>query len=180
MNFSERLMEMTAGVRDQAGAYAMRAADMARGGADRAATTVDAARNPVETLAAATLKLNVLAHQYIERLVALQAATIQHTLAAGAQRLRKLSEAASVQQALADQADTFARSRTRFSKDAAEAWDIVTGTGRGVSEIAVQTYARLVRAQPVAAKRRPRASAKRPRTTQRTGKRTTKRARNAA
>ncbi len=146
MNLQERLFEMTANVRDQAGAYAARATHAARDSADRAADKVLAARTPVERLADASLRLNKLSAHCVEQLVSQQAATAQELLADGAQRLRVLAKARSLRDAWSDQVELFDTTRARTTQNLQRTLAIVSDAGRNVSELAVETYADLLRA----------------------------------
>ena len=146
MTIQERLIEMTASVRDQAGAYAARASHAARDGVDRAADTVLAAKTPVERLADAGLRLNKLSAQYVEQLVSHQSAAAQDLLADGAQRLRVLAKARSLRDAWSDQVELFDVTRARTTQSLQRTLEIVGDAGRNVSELAVETYAELLRA----------------------------------
>ena len=146
MTIQARLIEMTAGVRDQAGAYAARATHAARDGVDRAADTVLAAKTPVERLADAGLRLNKLSAQYVEQLVSHQATATQDLLADGAQRLRVLAKARSLRDAWSDQVELFDVTRARTTQSLQRTLEIVSNAGRNVSELAVETYAELLRA----------------------------------
>ena len=152
MNIQERLFELTANVRDQAGAYAARATHAARDGADRAADTVLAARTPVERLADAGIRLNKLSADCVEQLVTQQASTAQELLADGAQRLRVLAKARSLRDAWSDQVELFDVTRARTTQSLQRTLAIVSDAGRNVSELAVETYADLLRA-PAKAKK---------------------------
>jgi Phasin protein len=154
MTIQERLIEMTAGVRDQAGAYAARATQAARIGVDRAADTVLAAKTPVERLADAGLRLNKLSSQYVEQFVSQQANATQDLLADGAQRLRVLAKAHSLRDAWSDQVELFDLTRARATQSMQRTLEIVSDAGRNVSELAVETYAELLRV-PVKARKSP-------------------------
>lgn len=145
MNLTERLYEMTSDVRDQAGAYAARAADVARDSVDRAASRVDAVTTPVEKLADAGQELNNLAHAYFGRAVALQARVVQKGLDEAASRLRMLAKADSLKHAYGGQVEATAGTRERVMHDANEALEMVVDAGRGVSELALRTYADMLR-----------------------------------
>jgi hypothetical protein len=146
MTIQARLIEMTAGVRDQAGAYAARATHAARDGVDRAADTVLAAKTPVERLADAGLRLNKLSAQYVEQLVSHQATAAQDLLVDGAQRLRVLAKARSLRDAWSDQVELFDVTRARTTQSLQRTLEIVSDAGRNVAGLAVETYAELLRA----------------------------------
>ncbi len=145
MNLTERLYEMTSDVRDQAGAYAARAADVARDSVDRAANRVVAVKTPVEKLADAGQELNNLAHAYFGRAVALQARVVQTGLDEAAKRLRLLAKADSLKHAYGAQVEATTGTRERVMHDASEALEIVVDAGRGGSELALRTYADMLR-----------------------------------
>jgi phasin family protein len=151
MNIPERIVEMTAEVRDQAGAYASKAADAARDSAIKAAEQVEAAKLPVDTLAGAGFKLNSMAHDYVERLLKFQAGMVKGALKNSAHRLRVLSKADTLQDVLESQAIDLAAARERMVDGAKETLEIVAESGREVSGLLTDTYAQLVK--PVRAKR---------------------------
>jgi hypothetical protein len=151
MNIPERIVEMTLEVRDQASAMANRAAEAARDSAIKAAEQVEAARMPVETLADAGLKLNNLAHGYVKRLLSYQAGMMTGALHMGAKRLRTLSKADSLQDAIEGQAIDLAAARERVVDSAKETMEIVAESGREVSGLLTEAYAHLLR--PPRAKR---------------------------
>ena len=121
MNIQDRIVEMTAGMREQANTYANRAADAARDGVGKAADQIEAARTPIDTLADAGFKLNRLSHAYIDRVLSFQSKLLKGTLLGGAQRLRRLARAASLQEAYEGQAIDLAQTRERIVEGATEA-----------------------------------------------------------
>lgn len=148
MSLSERLIESTVDVRGQAAAYAARAAEYARAGADRAASQVAAARGPVELLTEASLKLNTLSHQYLSRLLARQGTMVKGTLEEGEKRLQRLARATSLQQAIAAQAADLGEIPTRIADNVRETWEIVAEAGREVAALASATYGGLAQTSP--------------------------------
>jgi phasin family protein len=158
---SERFLESTAEVRDQASAYVNRAADAARATADLAAGSIAAARTPIEVLTGASLQFNSLSHDYLARLLRRQAAMLNSTVSEGERRLQRLARAQSLQEALASQAEDLNDLPQRLARKARETWDIVADAGRGVAELGSYTLAGL--AQPAAAPKKTRkASTARP------------------
>lgn len=141
---SERLIETTAEVRDQATAYVVRAADVARATADRAAERVAAARTPIEVLTDASLQLNTLSHDYVARLLRRQAVMLRATVTEGEKRLQRLARAQSLQQVLASQSEDLNDLPQRLARNARDTWEIVADAGRGVSQLASSTLAELV------------------------------------
>ncbi len=158
MNISERLSETTAGLRDQATAYASRVGDAARATVDLAADRVASARTPLEVLTGATLELNRLSHDYMAQLLTRQATLLQGTLAEGEKRLQRLARAGSIQQAVAGQAEDLNDISARVARNARETWTLVADAGRGVSRLAVATYAELAQPAPAARSRKPAAT----------------------
>jgi phasin family protein len=154
MSLSERVIESTVDVREQAAAYAARAAEFARAGADRAATQVAAARGPVDLLTEASLKLNTLYHQYMSRLLARQGAMLKGTLVEGEKRLQRLARATSLQQAVVGQVEDMNQIPARIADNVRETWQIVAEAGREVAQLASYTYGELTQAAP-----RPRSTA---------------------
>jgi phasin family protein len=157
---SDRLIDTTAEVRDQATAYVSRAADAARATADRAAERVAAARTPIEVLTDASLQLNTLSHDYVARLLRRQSTMLKGTVTEGEKRLQRLARAGSLQEALASQAEDLNDLPQRLARNARETWAIVADAGRGVSQLASTTLVELTR--PAAApKARKKATARR-------------------
>jgi phasin family protein len=147
MSLTERLVETTAEVRDQATIYAERAAEAARATADLAASRVAAARAPIDVLTEASLKLNSLSHEHIARLVRRQAAMLKAAVGEGEQRLQRLARAASLPQALAGQAEDLTDIPRRIADNMRQTWAILADAGRDVSQLAGTTLGEL--AQPV-------------------------------
>lgn len=137
MTISERIL-------DQATAYAGRAVDAARIGAQRAAASFEAVETPVETLADAGRQLNALSYQYAGRMLDQGVQTVHGFIEDGAQRLRRAAKADDVRSLYQAQLEQLPASRDRIVKDALATWEIVAGTGRGLQSLALTTYARLV------------------------------------
>ncbi len=155
MNLSDRFIETTTDLRQQATAYVARAAQAARASADLAADRVAAANSPLEVLTEATLKLNRLSHDHVARLLTRQATLLRDTLTEGEKRLQRLATAKSLQQAVAGQAEDLNDLGPRIARNARETWAIVADAGRGVSQLAVSTYAELAQAVPAPKRRKP-------------------------
>lgn len=156
MRISERILEATAGARDQAAVFAARAFEAARAGAERTADRVESAETPVATLADAGRKLNTLAYEYTGRMLDQSVHNLNAFIGAGADRLRLAAKAADVQSLYREQLETLPASRERIVENARATWAIVADTGRELQELALTTYARLVRNEtPRAAKAKP-------------------------
>lgn len=143
MSLSERVFESTGDIREQAGAYAARAAVLARAGAATAAGRMAAARAPVDLLTEASQKLNTLTYECLSKLLARQGAVLKGTLVEGERRLQRLAGATSLQQALAAQALDLGRIPDSVARNVRETWVILADTGREVSRLATTTYAGL-------------------------------------
>ncbi|HKZ74679.1 MAG TPA: hypothetical protein VJ011_11475 [Steroidobacteraceae bacterium] len=174
MVISERIFEATAGVRDRATAYAERAVDAARNGAERAAARVEAVETPVQTLADAGRQLNTLAYRYAGRMLDQGVETVHGFIGDGAKRLRLAAHAGNVGNLYREQLEYFPVSRDRIVKDAQATWEIVVDTGRELQSLALTTYARLVRNE------KPRAARKASRARKTTARKATRRSRRAA
>jgi phasin family protein len=170
MNLSERFFEATAQVRDQANAYAERALGAARESVVRAAQQVEKVESPIDVVAKAGLKLNTLSHNYFERMLEQNVDTIKGAMTDGARRLHLVAKAEDFADLYRDQVKYNAVTSDRLMRDAKATWDIVADAGREVSELALNTYAQLVRQVPVKARR----------TTKRTAKTVKARAKKAA
>ena len=167
MMLSERVLESTAEVREQANVYAARAADFARAGADRAADQVAMAYGPVDQLTEASLKFSQLSHQCVTRLLRRQGAMVKGALHEGEKRLHRLARASTLQQAVAGQVEDLNEIPARVGRNLRETWDIVAEAGRDVTALAAATYAGLVapppapkRARAATPRRRPAAGAR--------------------
>jgi phasin family protein len=143
MKISERILESTAQVRDQAAAYVNQTMQGARDGVQRAAVRLESAGTPVDVLTNAARRMNDLSHSYFERLLEQNTATMKAALNGSAQRLRQLAAARDVSGAYRDQVDALRGTRERVARDAKATWEIVTDTGREMSELAIETYAQL-------------------------------------
>lgn len=163
MSISERLFEVTAGMREQANAYvakatamAEQAADTARDSVAEAARKVEQVNTPVETLAAAGYKFNSLSHQAAERLLEQQFSFVKGFVDEGAERLRMLAKAADLQSAMNQQMAYFDATRERLTRDARGTYAILSDAGREARELATSTYSQLMsqpsRRKPAAAK----------------------------
>jgi phasin family protein len=153
MTLTERFFEATAEVRDQAGAYAERAVDAARDSVNLAAQKVGMVETPIDTLAKASLQLNSLTHRYFERMIEQNVDTLKGAIDDGARRLRLISKANDVVGLYNSQAKFTQVSVDRLKRDAKATWAIVTDAGRDVSELAVTSYAQLLRQAPAKATR---------------------------
>jgi phasin family protein len=157
MNISERILEATAEVRDQASAYAERAVDAARESVERVAERVEKVENPIDVVAKAGLKLNDLSHQYVGKMFAQNIDTLKGAMNDGVRRLHLVAKADGVRDLYASQAKFNAVTSDRVRRDAKATWEIISKAGREVSDLALTTYAQLVREVPG----KPRASDKR-------------------
>ncbi len=156
MNISERIFEATAEVREQANAYAERAVEAAREGVVRAAEQVEKVESPIDVVAKASLKLNNLSHEYVGALLEQNIDTLKGAVNDGVRRLHLVAKANDVRELYASQVQYNSVTSDRIVRDAKATWGIVAKAGREVSELAITTYAQLMREAP--AKRR--ASAK--------------------
>ena len=172
MKLTERLVEMTSDVREQASTYVERTAATARNTVQVAAERVESAAVPIENLSAAASRLNTLAYQYTGDLLAHQANVLTGALHDGAVRLRLLNKADSLQHAYQAQIKYFDVTRDRLARDARTALQIVGGAGAAVRTLAKDTYAHWLK-KPASAKRTT-TQARRP------GRKTAGRARKAA
>jgi hypothetical protein len=145
MRISERILEATAGARDQAAVFAARAFEAARAGAERTADRFENVETPVATLADAGRKLNALAFEYTGQMIDQSVHNLKDFVEAGAERLRLAAKATDVQSLYRDQLETLPASRERIAGNARATWDIMANTGRELQALALTTYAQLVR-----------------------------------
>jgi phasin family protein len=153
MNMTERLFEATADVREQANAYAERAVEVAREGVVRAAKQVEMVESPIDVVAKAGLKLNDLSHSYFERMLEQNIDTVKGAMNDGVRRLRLVAKADTLADLYKDQAKYNAVTTDRVVRDAKATWEIVATAGREVSELALNTYALLMRDVPAKTRR---------------------------
>jgi phasin family protein len=159
MTLQERLFEISARLRDQADAYAQRAATATRHGIDRAAQQVEALDTPLDALAVAGLQLNQISAKYVARLVTQQTAASRALVRDGAAGLRSLAEADSLPQALQQQLARLADRREQAVDNLRRSWELTAEAGREVAELATSTYRSLARPGKTARRaRRPRAA----------------------
>ena len=172
MKLTERFVEMTSNVRDQASAYVESTAATARNTVQMAAERVESAAAPIENLSAAASRLNTLAYQYTSEMLAHQANVLTGALHDGAERLRLLNKADSLQHAYNAQIKYFDVTRDRLARDVKTTLRIVGGAGTAVQSLAKDTYAHWLK-KPASAKR---ATAQ----VRKTGRKTASRSRKAA
>lgn len=152
MKLTERLIEMTSDVRDQASLYAERTAEAARTTVEKAADRVESAAGPIENLSAAAARFNKLAHQYADDMLNHQANVLTGALQDGAERLRLLNKSKSLKSAYGAQIKYFDVTRDRLARDAKVTLQIVSKTGTALQTLARDTYAEWL-AKPATAKR---------------------------
>jgi hypothetical protein len=174
MRISERILEATAGARDQAAVFAARAFEAARAGAERTADRVESVETRVATLADAGRRLNTLAFECTGQMIDQSVHNLKEFIEAGAERLRLAAKATDVQSLYREQLGTLPASRERIVGNARATWDILANTGREVQGLALTTYAQLVRDEKPQAPK-----AKRARKTAKTAKTARARARRA-
>lgn len=143
-------------IASKAAAAAAYSPDAARQRVLSAAATMEALKQPVETLADAGHRLNGLAHHFAERVLTQQANMIKGLAHDGSQRLRLLAKAQGVKPALDQQLAYFDVTRDRVLRDMKQSYAIVTEAGRGAAQIAVKAYGAL---KPVAGSEIPAAKA---------------------
>lgn len=148
MTLQERFFELSARLRDQADAYAQRAAMATREGIDRAARQVEALDRPLDTLALAGLELNQISAKYVAQLVTHQTAASRALVRDGAARLRSLAEAESLSEAWRDQASSFADTRGQAIETLRHSWELTAAAGREVAELATSTLRGLTAPAP--------------------------------
>ncbi len=173
MTLQERLLELSARLRERTDVYARDAAIAARRRLDRTARQLESLDRPLDALALAGLKLNEIAAHYVSRLVTEQAATGRALVRGGAAGLHALAEADSLSAAWRGQRVHLVDAGGLAADSLRRTWDLTAATGREVAGLAAATYRELAQtggARPRA--RRPaggasEAAARQPRTARR-------------
>jgi phasin family protein len=115
----------------------------ARGAATKSAASIKALTSPVRTVARSGIKLTVVSQTALQSLIQLQEQIVTSALDDAAAQLEGAARTENVMELVRDQADVLRSTRERIVADMRRAVDIVADAGRGVREIATDTYTKV-------------------------------------
>jgi len=111
-----------------------------REGVSYSAETVEAFKQPVRFAARSSVQLSSLAHKTTQELIELQSHLMTASLTEMAESLERVAGATDFASLVSAQADAARRSAERLANDANRAIEIFATAGRGMQEVAVETY----------------------------------------
>ncbi len=152
MEIREQLMRARQRAEARVEDYRHVVVEAARRTAQQAAHGVVAARAPIQIVADAGRRVNDASHRYIAQLVKQQLHSLEGVIEDGAERLSRAAKAKDVRGLIAEQARLYPASRARLGQDLKATWTLTADTGRELSSIASQTYARLVHGATISPK----------------------------
>ncbi len=144
-----------------------------RGAAARSAKRIKALQEPLRTVTHSGVKLTNVSHAALLDLMALQLEVVTSALSDAAAQLERVAQSDNVSDLVRGQADELRATRTRVVDDVRRAVSIVRDAGRGVRDVATETYTQVAR--PAQAKAR-KAKTTRARKAKRVVRKTTARA----
>lgn len=110
-------------------------------------------RQPVRAAARSGIQFSELSHKTLQELIELQTRATTAALTEIAEGLERASNARDFAALVNAQADALRQSAERVVNDAARALEILAGAGKGMQEIAVETYEKVAKpAEKVAVK----------------------------
>jgi hypothetical protein len=149
MSFSSQFALATArALQERTQVYAGHALRLARRGAARAATRMEAEGPRISALADAGLKVSEVSCRGLDRLVRQGLASARGALTDSAERLRLTARAASLAELYDAQRASLPASRARIGKELAAAWAIVLSTGQELVDVARAAREELAQTRP--------------------------------
>jgi hypothetical protein len=124
-----------------------------RSAAARSAKSVKALQEPLRTVTHSGVKLTNLSHAALLDLMALQLEVVTAALSDAAAQLERVAQSDNVSDLVRGQADELRATRARVVDDVKRAVSIVRDAGRGVRDVATETYAKVAR--PATARAKP-------------------------
>jgi hypothetical protein len=146
-----------------------------RGAAARSAKRIKALQEPLRTVTHSGVKLTNVSHAALLDLMALQLEVVTSALSDAAAQLERVAQSDNVSDLVRGQADELRATRARVVDDVKRAVSIVRDAGRGVRDVATETYTQVARPAQVKA-RKAKAKAKRARKAKRVVRKSTARA----
>jgi hypothetical protein len=150
-----------------------------RGAAARSARRIKALQGPARVVTHSGVRLTNVSHEALLGLMALQLEVVTSALSDAAAQLERVAQSDNVMDLVRGQAGELRATRERVVDEVTRAVTIVKDAGRGVREVATETYTRV--AKPPQAKRAARKPAVAKRAVRKSpkAKKTTRRARKA-
>jgi len=141
----------------------------ARLAANGGAESLKALKTPVRTVARGGVRLSTVSQTAVQELIELQSEALTAALSELALRLERAARAAGMVELVRDQVQMMPATRARVAADAGRVVEIFASAGRGLKDVAAQTYERVtdgsVKAAPVRSHRaRPKKPVRRART----------------
>jgi hypothetical protein len=115
----------------------------ARVAAHGGAESLKALRTPVRTVARGGIRLCTVSQTAVQDLIELQSAAVTAALNELALRLERAARATDVVELVRDQVEMMPATRARIASDAGRVLGIFTSAGRGIRDVAAQTYERV-------------------------------------
>jgi hypothetical protein len=116
-----------------------------RGAAARSAKRVKALQEPLRTVTHSGVKLTNVSHAALLDLMALQLEVVTSALSDAAAQLERVAQSNNVSDLVRGQADELRATRARVVDDVKRAVSIVRDAGRGVRDVATETYTKVAR-----------------------------------
>jgi hypothetical protein len=120
-------------------------AKVVRGAAARSAKRVKALQESLRTVTHSGVKLTNVSHAALLDLMALQLEVVTSALSQAAAQLERVAQSDNVADLVRGQADELRAARARVVDDVKRAVSIVRDAGRGVRDVATETYAQVAR-----------------------------------
>ena len=130
---------------EQAGVLRRAPGRVVRGAAARSAKRIKALQKPVRVVTHSGVKLTNVSHEALLGLMALQLEVVTSALSDAAAQLERVAESDNVMDLVRGQADELRATRKRVVSDVNRAVSIVTDAGRGVRDVATETYTKIAR-----------------------------------
>ena len=137
---------------------------LVRRAAEKSAARVKALRRPARAVTRSGVRLTTLSQHTMESLLELQLEVVTAALTNAAEQLERIARARSVRALVGGQAEELKAARERIVKDIRQVLTILKRAGRGVRNVATDTYADVVKPQSeelTAVRRTPARKAKR-------------------
>ena len=115
----------------------------ARLAASSGAESLKALKTPLRTVARGGVRLATVSQTAVQELIELQSEALSAALNEFALRLERAARAADVVELVRDQVEMLPATRARMAANAGRAVEIFTSAGRGLRDVAAQTYERV-------------------------------------
>jgi hypothetical protein len=130
---------------EQAGKLRRAPGKVVRGAAARSAKRIKALQEPVRVVTHSGVKLTNVSHEALLGLMALQLEVVTSALSDAAAQLERVAQSDNVMDLVRGQADELRATRERVVSDVNRAVAIVKDAGRGVRDVATETYTKVAK-----------------------------------